>query len=286
MDTERRSDVLYTDKMNKDFYKQKISEAIEQSFIESEGITKETLVHPNNPGLKAKRVLSLLPCTELLGQTMFDIHLGNKLEKANEQKIFNQEGLIAKVGYNEFQEKTMKIFQDNSKLKMSSDDSGSSEKKPDFHSKEILERTGEYGVLRKKMGEDDEQRMLMMVVNKEDSAEIKEIDYSFFLRNIKKIQENEKLAVEEDMEEETRFKKEEQAELKENESFLLNRLMELYPPTEGILWDKPHPEAKKHSIPKKIREKPKEKAMKILETKIEEEQREDSVDSLFSNDSN
>ena len=192
MDTEKRSDVLYTDKMNKDFYKQKISEAIEQSFIESQNLKKETLVHPNIPGLKAKRVLSLLPCPELLGQTMFDVHLGNKLEKAKEHKIFNQQGLIAKVGYNEFQEKTMKIYQKRSKLDSSSDEESSDfENKEGIHSKEVHEKTGEYGVLRKKMGEEDEQKMLMMVVNNEESAEIKEIDYSFFLRNIKKLQDKE-----------------------------------------------------------------------------------------------
>ena len=34
--------------MNKEFYKQRISEAINQSFIESEEIKKEKLIHPNN----------------------------------------------------------------------------------------------------------------------------------------------------------------------------------------------------------------------------------------------
>jgi hypothetical protein len=270
INTERRSDVLYTDEMNKDFYKQRISDVINQSFVESEAIDLETLVHPNKPSLKAKQIFSLLPSSELLGQTIFDVHLGNKLEKTKENELLNEEGLLASIGFNEHQEKTLKVFK-----KKTQNPSNKIDTENDIP--EEMERVGEYGVLRKKMGGDEQQKMLLMIINNENSAEIKEMDYSLFLRNVKKLQETEELLLEDDMEEETRFKKDEQEEVQDLSSFLSKRLSQLYPSSEGILWDKPHPPAKKHnSINKEVslarnRNKFKER--------IPEE--EESADSLF-----
>jgi hypothetical protein len=268
--TERRSDVLYTDEMNKEFYKQRINDVISQSFIDSEKIDKNTLVHPNNPSIKAKRVLSLLPCSELLGQSLFDVHLGNKLEKLKENEILEDEGLLAKIGFNEYQEKTLKLFK-------AKNENSNSKEESNTLSGDVMERIGEYGVLRKKLGEDEEQKMMMMVINDEESAEIKEMNYSLFLRNVKKLQEPEELMIEEDLEEETRFKTEEQEQVQDINSFLIKRLAQLYPSSEGVLWDKPHPPAKKHEIPKK--ETVLIQSKNPIQEKIPEE--EESVDSLF-----
>ena len=255
--------------MNKDFYKQRISDVINMSFAESQAIQLETLVHPNKPNLRAKQVLSLLPCSELLGQTIFDVHLGNKLEKTKENELLNEEGLLANIGFNEFQEKTFKLYQKKE------EDSRIEIENEEMVQPDAMERIAEYGVLRKKMGQDDEQRMLLMVVNNEKSAEIKEMDYSLFLRNKKKLIDAEELLIEDDMEEETRFKKDEQDEVQDLSSFLSKRLSQLYPSSEGILWDKPHPPAKKH--------KPSQKEEQRVKTNFNERISEEveSVDSLL-----
>lgn len=272
MDTEGRSDVLYTDEMNKDFYKQKIAAEIDQSFIESDAIRIESLVHPRDPSLRAKQVFSLKPCPELLGHTLFDVHLGNKLEKANESRLFTREGIVGKIDYNEYNEKTLKVFESDSQRERIRD-----EEKNGFQDE--LEKVGEYGVLRKKLGKNEERKMLLMVINREDSAEIKELDYSLFLRNKKRIYDPEKLLLEEDLEEERRFKLEEQKEIRDLDSFLMKRLTQLYPTSEGVLWDKPHPPAKEHLKP---RPEPKVEARRPqVEMKIEEESQEESVDSLL-----
>lgn len=221
-------------------------------------------MHPKLPSVKAKNVFSLVPCSELLGQSIYDVYLGNKLEKVHDQKFLNEEGLMANVGFNEFQEKTLKVFQKN-------------DIEEEMPIKESLRKVGEYGVLKKTFSEKENQRMLLMIVNKEDTAEIKEVDYSMYLRNIKKIADAEELVLEEDLEEEARFKKEEQEEVQDLDSFLLKRLSQMYPPTEGVLWDKPHPPAKIHGESKSNRER-----IPRPSQKIEEEDEDDSNDSLFS----
>lgn len=284
LDAEHRSDVLYTDEMNRHFYKQKIAAEINRSFIESEAIQKESLVHPRDSSLKAKQVLSLVPCPELLGQTLFDVHLGNKLEKADEADLFIKEGILGKIDRNEFNEKTLKIFNGDSEsgTRKQKDKTGTSpigEEEETVEFKEELEKVGEYGVLRKKLGQSEERKMLLMVINHEESAEIKELDYSLFLRNKKKQHEPETLNLEEDLEEERRFKLEEQSEIRELDSFLMKRLSQLYPSSEGILWEKPHPPAKRHFQPKtRVREP---KKSRQLPMQIEEESQEESPDSLF-----
>ena len=271
LETEKRSDVLYTDEMNKEFYKQKISKELQQSFLESEGLRKETLTHPRRASLKAKHVYSLLPCTELLGQIVFDVHLGNKLEKTKEHKLLNEEGLVARVGFNDHQEKTLAVFQTQKERNEEIDSHQNGSAKEETLPKEVMEKVGEFGVLRKKLGGEKDRKMLMMIVNDEHSAEIKEVDYSFFLRNVKRMQEEEEIALEEDLEEEARFKKEEQKEVHDLDSFLSKRLAQLYPTTEGVLWDKPHPPPKPF-FPKRV--SPQEETVREA---IEEE----SEDSLF-----
>jgi hypothetical protein len=282
IETDRRSDVLYTEEMNKEFYKQKLTQAINETFEESAKIQKDTLVHPKNRNLKAKNVFSLTPSSELLGQSIFDIYLGNKLEKSNEGNLLNEEGLMAQVGFNEFQEKTLKLFKkkkdENLKEGQPEASDSDSEKRPPSI-KESLDKVGEYGVLRKKLGEKDNQKMLLMIVNNEDSAEIKEVDFSMFLRNVKKFGEPEELVLEEDLEEEARFKKQEQEEVNDLDSFLLKRLSQLYPSTEGILWDKPHPPSKIHTNPKSTT-KDSTPSNRMAQEVIPEED-DESLDSLF-----
>lgn len=282
MDTERRSDVLYTDEMNRDFYKQKIGQEIQRSFEESRGIRVESLVHPKNPSLRARQVLSLLPCPELLGQKLFDVHLGNKLEKTDEAELFNREGLVGRVDFSEFNEKTFKVFCEGAAARetrpgeKSGEGGGQTERVPP--AKEELGKAGEYAVLWKKLGRDEDRKLLLMVINREESAEIKELDYSLFLRNKKKQLEPETLLLEEDLEEERRFQQEEHSKVRSLDSFLAKRLSQLYPVSEGILWDRPHPPAKRHSKAAKAPAK-----LGSARGEIPEEvSAEDSLDSLLS----
>ena len=198
--TELHSDVLHTEKQNREFYKKKLQRAIENSFTESAEIRLENLKHPSQEGLKARRVLDLVPCIELLGERIVDVNLVNKLEKTGEGALLGRPDILGRVGVNLHEERILQMFNIvGSKKENEPLGEGKSEDSLDLNetlqkedgnkddNKNVLsQQLTEYATLKKMGTTDNDQHNWLLLVGNDNKAKVKLIDYDLIVRGKKR----------------------------------------------------------------------------------------------------
>ena len=199
-----RLDVLYTEEMNKTYYKSQLMWDIENSFQEVADRDKTGWKHPSNKKMRAKRVWKLEPCAELMGQSVCGLNLTNKFNKAKHSSVFADQNIIGRVTKGEHQQKLFQVFgkQSEEVLGPQNGESNSEEGNGESGNKETAtelqkyEIQKEFVVLKKEYELPRVTRDWLLLMNENESKiQVKPIDFSLIVRNVQKKVESKALNV-------------------------------------------------------------------------------------------
>ena len=197
-----RLDVLYTEEMNKTYYKSQLMWDIENSFQEAADRDRTGWKHPNNKKMRAKKVWKLEPCAELMGQSVCGLNLTNKFNKSKHSNVFADQNIIGRVTKGEHQQKLFQVFSKQSEeiLGPKNEESNSEEANEESNNEETAterqkyEIQKEFVVLKKKYELTKVTRDWLLLMNEDQSKiQVKPVDFSLIVRNVQKKVESQSL---------------------------------------------------------------------------------------------